>query len=168
MKYEIRSLTNAHAAEASAVVRESFLALAAADWNASAQGSFLEATAPALLHNKLSTMTFAAGAFSEARLAGVILMPSPSLVGVLFVRPRCLRMGIGQSLWESARAHIEAGFPEVNTVELNSTPYAVGFYRSVGFVPISSEFERDGQRAIRMACWLPARALGAGVGQGQD
>jgi GNAT superfamily N-acetyltransferase len=161
MKYEIRSLTHAHAAEASAVIQESFLALAAADWHPDARRSFLELTAPAPLQNKVSTMTFAAGAFSEDRIAGVILMPSPSLLGLLFVRPCWLRLGIGQALWESARAHIEAGFPEVNTVELNATPYAVRFYQSVGFVPISSEFEREGQRAIRMACWLPARALGA-------
>jgi GNAT superfamily N-acetyltransferase len=161
MKYEIRFLTNAHAAEASAVIQESFLALAAVDWHPDARSSFLEVTAPAPLQSKLSTMTFAAGAFSDDGITGVILMPSPSLLGLLFVHPRWLRFGIGHALWESARAHIEAKFPEVNTVELNATPYAVGFYKSVGFVPISSEFERDGQRAIRMACWLPARALGA-------
>ncbi|HSZ09896.1 MAG TPA: GNAT family N-acetyltransferase [Steroidobacteraceae bacterium] len=161
MKYEIRPLTDAHAAQASAVIQESFLALAAADWHPDARSTFLETTAPASLRSKLSTMTFAAGAFSDDGIAGVILMPSPSLLGLLFVRPRWLRLGIGQSLWESARAYIEAKFPEVNTVELNATPYAVRFYNSVGFVPISSEFERDGQRAIRMACWLPARALGA-------
>ena len=123
----------------------------------------LQATAPEILRTKLSTMTFATGAYSEAEMAGVILMPSPSLLGLLFVRPRCLRLGIGRALWESARAHIETKFPEVSTVELNATPYAVGFYKSVGFVPISSEFERDGQRAVRMACWLPARVLGANV-----
>jgi predicted GNAT family N-acyltransferase len=161
MKYEIRSLTSAHAAEASAVVEESFLALAADDWRPDARIVFLAATAPAPLQNKVSTMTFAAGAFSDDGLVGVILMPSPNLLGLLFVRPCWLRMGIGQALWESARAHIETKFPEVSTVELNSTPYAVGFYKSVGFVPISSEFERDGRRAVRMACWLPARALRA-------
>lgn len=161
MKYEIRSLTSAHAADASAVIHESFLALAAAAWRPDARSLFLEATAPASLQYKVSTMTFAAGAFSEGGIAGVILMPSPSLLGLLFVRPRWLRMGIGQALWESARAHTETRFPEVHTVELNATPYAVRFYESVGFVPISPEFERDGQRAIRMACWLPARALGA-------
>src|ERR1700733_6758267 len=106
-------------------------------------------------------MTFAAGAFSEDGIAGVVLMPSPNLLGLLFVHPRWVRLGIGEALWESARAHIEAGFPEVNTVELNATPYAALFYKSVGFVPISSEFEREGRRAIRMACWLPARTLGA-------
>lgn len=163
MKYEIRSLTIADVGEVSAVIQESFLALAAADWHPDARSFFLATTAPAPLQKKLSTMTIAAGAFSEGRMAGVILMPSPSLLGGLFVRPRCLRSGIGRALWESARAHIEARFPEVNTVELNATPYAVRFYKSVGFVPISAEFERDGRRATRMACWLPARALGAKV-----
>jgi predicted GNAT family N-acyltransferase len=161
MKYEIRSLTNSDAAEASAVIQESFLALGAVDWRPEARRSFLEDTAPIPLQAKLSTMTFAAGAFSEDGIAGVILMPSPSLLGLLFVHSRWVRLGIGHALWESARAHIEAGFPEVNTVELNATPYAVHFYKSVGFVAISSEFEREGRRAIRMACWLPARALGA-------
>jgi GNAT superfamily N-acetyltransferase len=127
MKYQIRFLTYADAAEASLVVQESFLALAAADWQPDARRSFLEFTAPALLQNKLSEMTFAAGAFSEHGIAGVILMPSPSLLGLLFVRPRCLRLGIGRALWESARAHIEATFPEVQTVELNATPYAMPF-----------------------------------------
>lgn len=161
MKYEIRSLIDAHATEASAVIQESFLALAAADWRPDARSSFLEATSPALLEQKLNTMTFAAGAFSEEGIAGVIFMPSPSLLGLLFVHPRWLRLGIGQALWESARTHIESRFSEVHTVELNATPYAVPFYKSVGFVPISSEFEREGRRAMRMACWLPARALGA-------
>jgi GNAT superfamily N-acetyltransferase len=164
IKYEIRSLTNADAGEASAVVQESFLALAAADWQPDARRVFLEATAREPLEHKLATMTVAAGAFSEGGIAGVILMPSPGLLGLLFVRPRWLRLGIGRALWESARADIETRFPEVQTVELNATPYAVPFYKSVGFVPISAEFERDGQRATRMACWLPARALGANSG----
>ena len=50
-------------------------------------------------------------------------------------------------------------------MELNSTPYAIEFYRALGFVPISAEFVRDGARATRMACWLPARALGAELQQ---
>jgi GNAT superfamily N-acetyltransferase len=160
-KYEIHALTQAHAAEASEVVQESFLALATTGWHPNAQRSFLEATAAAALQDKLSSMTFAAGAFFDVGIVGVILMPSPSLLGLLFVRPRWLRLGIGRTLWESARTHIEAGFPEVGTVELNATPYAVPFYKSVGFVPISSEFECEGRRAIRMACRLPARARGA-------
>ena len=110
MKYEIRPLTAAHAAEASALIQESFLGLAATAWRPDAQRSFLEATAPASLQNRLSTMTFATGAFSDAEMAGVILMPSPSLLGLLFVRPRCLRLGIGRALWESVRARSKFDF----------------------------------------------------------
>jgi ribosomal protein S18 acetylase RimI-like enzyme len=82
---------------------------------------------------------------------------------MLFVHPQYQRQGAGRSLWETARAHIEAAPPHVTTVELNATTVAVAFYRSLGFVPISSEFERKGARAIRMACWLPARSLGAEI-----
>jgi len=89
MRYEILPLTNAHANEASAAIQESFLALAAADWRPEARSVFLEATAPALLQSKSIGVTFAAGAFSDGGLAGVILMPSPRLLGLLFVRPRC-------------------------------------------------------------------------------
>jgi len=58
---------------------------------------------------------------------------------------------------------IRALDPEVKTVELNSTPYATLAYRALGFVPISREFEQAGCRATRMACWLPARGLNAGL-----
>jgi GNAT superfamily N-acetyltransferase len=156
MKYEIHSLSDAHAADASAVVQESFLGLSAADWRPAARSAFLKSTAPASLQNKLGTMTFAAGAFCVDGIAGVLLMPSPRLLGLVFVRPGWVRLGIGEALWESARVHIEAKFPDVSTIEVNSTPSAVGFYNSAGF-------ERDGHRAVRMACWLPARAPGAKV-----
>jgi predicted GNAT family N-acyltransferase len=80
---------------------------------------------------------------------------------MLFVEPASLRQGVARALWEHARAYVETHHPEVTTVELNSTPYALQFYRSVGFVPISREFNRGGCRATRMACWLPARSLAA-------
>jgi GNAT superfamily N-acetyltransferase len=85
----------------------------------------------------------------------------PSVLAMLFVHPQHLRRGIGKQLWEAARSHVESQFPQTKTVELNATRFALPFYLSAGFVPISTEFERKGSRATRMACWLPARALGA-------
>src|SRR5258708_11622828 len=113
MKYEISSRTNGHAAEASAVIQESFLALAAADWHPDARRVFLEAAAPAPLQKKLTTMTIAAGAFSEGGIAGIILMPSPILLGLLFVRPRWLRFGIGRAPPASAPPHRQARVADV-------------------------------------------------------
>jgi GNAT superfamily N-acetyltransferase len=80
---------------------------------------------------------------------------------LLFVHPGHLRKGVAGRLWEAARSHIEAVHPETKTVELNSTPHAFRAYRALGFVPISTAFVRRGCRVTRMACWLPARALGA-------
>lgn len=94
-------------------------------------------------------------------MVGFLLMPTPILLGMLFVHPSRLRQGIGTRLWECARTRLESEFPEARTVELNSTPYAVDFYRALGFVPIFAEYARGRARATRMACWLPARALGA-------
>ena len=66
--------------------------------------------------------------------------------------------------WEPAACRVfleEASVPDVKTVELNASPHAGPFYRRVGVPPISAEFVRGGCRATRMACWLPARELGA-------
>lgn len=148
---------------ASDLVHQSFRELAAAAWEANAREVFLAESSPDRLRDSLQSPAFAAGAFSGRTMVGFLLMRKPASLSMLFVRPGSLRLGIGRQLWEQARSHIEAAFPEVKTVALNSTPYAFAFYRSVGFVPISAEFTVGGCRATRMACWLPARSLGAGL-----
>ncbi len=110
---------------------------------------------------KLKVAACARAAFVGEQTVGFLLMPSPTVVWMLFVHPQWLRQGIARALWQSARSYIEATYPDAQTVELNATPNAIDFYLSVGFVPLSREFKRDGCRVTRMACWLPARALGA-------
>jgi GNAT superfamily N-acetyltransferase len=161
MELLIRALQPSDVEAASALVHRSFMELAAADWEPQARQVFLTESSPQSLSKGLASAAYAAAAFSGDQLAGVIGMPSPSLLSLLFVHPSRLRRGIGRALWEGARSHIETSFPEVKTIEVNSTPFALPFYRSIGFMPISAEFVRDGCRATRMACWLPARALGA-------
>lgn len=157
----IRDVDSNEAAAASAMVQESFLKLATRGWEIEAQQRFLAESDPEALRRKISASTCAIGAFNEDQISGFLLMPIPTRLGMLFVHPGRLRKGIATTLWEAARTRIESTFPEVRTVELNATPYAVDFYRAVGFVPISAQFTRGGACAIRMACWLPARALGA-------
>jgi GNAT superfamily N-acetyltransferase len=161
MILDLRTVTDAEAATASAVVHASFVEIAAADWESRAQQRFLAESSPEALVEILRVAAHATGAFVAEEMVGFILMPTPALLGMLFVHPHWLRRGIGRALWENARDHIEFTFPAVKTVELNATACALQFYRSVGFVPISAEFEREGCHATRMACWLPARALGA-------
>jgi predicted GNAT family N-acyltransferase len=157
----VRDVDSGEAAAASAMVQESFLKLASQSWEVEAQQRFLAESRPEVLGPKISAAACAIGAFSGERIIGFLFMPIPERLGMLFVHPSRLREGIATKLWECARTRLQCEFPEVRTVELNATPYAVEFYRAVGFVPISTQFLRGGARATRMACWLPARALGA-------
>ena len=161
----IRAVDASDAAAASALVQESFLKLASGAWESQARQRFLAESGPAALEHKIVAAAYAVSAFTDSQMVGFLLMRTPTLLGMLFVDPRRLRRGIATRLWECARVRLESQFPEAKTVELNSTPYAIEFYRALGFVPISAEFVRDGARATRMACWLPARALGAELQQ---
>lgn len=157
----VRKIAEPEASAASELVRVSFTALAANDWEPRARAKFLEEASPESMQRKLSLAVCTIGAYTQGNLVGLLLMPRPSLLEMLFVHPEHLRQGLATSLWERARTEVESSFPAVKTVELNSTPYALRFYRAVGFAPISSEFVVGGCRATRMACWLPARGLEA-------
>lgn len=161
MSISARPLTPSDAEAASALVRSSFMEIAARDWEPHARSVFLIESSPAHMAEALTAPAFAAAAFEGQAMLGLILLRKPSVLDMLFVHPGALRRGIARQLWEQARAHLERSFPEVKTVELNSTPNALSFYRAMGFVPISAELERDGCRATRMACRLAARAPGA-------
>ena len=163
MQTTLCDASQANAGAVSELIHASFSALAAADWDGSAIANFLEESAPQAVATAIASSALALVASSANRPVGFILMPSPRLLALLFVHPDCLRKGIGTTLWEAARAKLEADQSEVQTVELNATPNSVPFYRSLGFVPISTEFSFRGCRATRMACWLPARARNCSV-----
>ncbi len=157
----VRLLGEADTVAASAVAHRSFAAFVAPDWESQAYDHFYGHSTPKVLRAGLDSYACLAGAFERDLMLGFILMPQPSFVRMLFVEPDYMRQGVGRQLWEFARDHIERAFPKVATVELNSSPHAVAFYRRIGFAPVSAPFLRDGCRATRMACWLPARSLDA-------
>ena len=164
MKSILRPVAAAEMASAAALIRASFLALVAADWEAEAQAVFLSESSAEMLERKVQVAAYQLGAFVDGQLVGFLMLTSPAVLSTLFVHPQYLRQGIGRQLWEGARTHIEAAFPTVKTVELNATPGAYEFYRRLGFAPISGRYLLKGARVTRMACWLPARALGAEFG----
>jgi GNAT superfamily N-acetyltransferase len=146
----------------SELVQASFRAHVAPDWQAEAQDAFFSETTAGKLAAPIAQATFAAVYEEGGRIVAVILLPRPNLVQLCFVATTHLRRGIGAALWEAARNHLETQFPEIKTVELNASPYAVAAYIAMGFFPISRSYRRKGAVATRMACWLPARALESG------
>jgi GNAT superfamily N-acetyltransferase len=155
----IRRATPDDASAISTLVQAGFMAHIAPDWEALAVQSFLAETSAEKLAPTISEASFVAVYEEDGQIRGVISLPRPSLLQLLFVAPEHLRRGIGRSLWEDARAHVEEKHPEIKTIELNSSPFAVPAYKALGFFPISEPFRRKGAVATRMACWLPGRAL---------
>ena len=155
MTFTIETVRSDLSEQVSALIHLSFSTLAAADWEPAACQTFLLESRPQSMAAKIQSATYSIGAFSNGMLIGCLLMSSPDIMSMLFVHPSYLRKAVGRSLWISARAHITKNFTNIKTVELNATPNALRFYRSIGFMPISSAFEIGGCRATRMACLLP-------------
>jgi len=156
---DVRPATAQDAPAISALVQASFMEHVASDWETSARQDFLEDTTTEKLAPKLAEAALCLVCEHGDQLLGVIFLPRPTLVQLLFVAPGHLRKGIARLLWGAVRAHLEGHHPQVTTVELNSSPYAVGAYKALGFFPISQPFRRKGAVATRMACWLPGKAL---------
>ena len=161
MNLTIRELKSSDADAVSALSLASFERFIADSWSAAACDEYRVLVSATALSKGIEHCAYSIGAFDERRLLGFLLMPRPSLIQMFFVEPELVRQGIGRSLWLHARRDVEAWFPDVKTIELNASPHAIGFYRALGFAPISREFDSKGFRATRMACWLGARALGA-------
>jgi len=159
-------LREAKADDASAIselVQAGFIEHIAPDWESSAQRSFLEDTGADRMASLVSEAAVCLVCEQQGRLVGVIFLPRPTLVQLFFVAPGHLRQGIGQALWSAVRIRLEQQHPEVKTVELNSSPFALNAYKALGFFPISKPFRRKGAIATRMACWLPGKALEEGA-----
>ena len=159
MNTHVRQAGPDDASAISSLVQAGFIEHVAPDWELFAQREFLRDTAAEKLAARIAESALVEVYQDEGQILGVISLPRPTLVQLFFVAPDHLRRGIGKALWEAARTHLEERHPEVNTVELNSSPYALPAYKALGFFPISEPFRRRGAVATRMACWLPGRAL---------
>ena len=85
------------------------------------------------------------GAFRGKTLVGVLCMRQPQHIADFFVDAAYHRRGVGRKLFEAMRREYSE---QVFTV--NSSPYAVGFYRRLGFVPTDTEQLTDWLRYTPM------------------
>jgi len=159
----LRHAVTGDALAISDLVQAGFIQHIAPDWEPSAQEDFLAENQADKLSLKISEAALCLVYEHGSRLLGVVFLPRPTLVQLFFVAPGHLRNGIGRALWNAVRTHLEERHPEVKTVELNSSPYALAAYKALGFFPISKPFRRRGAVATRMACWLPGKALELGA-----
>lgn len=139
--YPVRRLRAGEIPDALALMWKVFLQFEAPEYSAEGIASFRASLED---EERIRSMTFY-GAFDGKKLVGVLCMRAPQHIAGFFVDADYHRRGIGRTLFETMRQDYDR---QVFTV--HSSPYAVGFYRRLGFVPTQGEQITNGLRYTPM------------------
>ena len=90
------------------------------------------------------------GCYLNNYLVGVIALRTGQHISLLFVREKFHRLGVARRLVRVAVSHLLNQEPEIRAVTVNSSPFAVEFYKKIGFVPLGPERTEDGIRFTSM------------------
>ena len=84
---------------------------------------------------------------SYDRVVGVIGYRDNSHICLLFVDKKHHHQGIAKALYEKVRKEVQA---YTDKITVNSSPYALGFYKKMGFIETNEPQEVDGIKFIPM------------------
>ena len=90
------------------------------------------------------------GCYLNNYLVGVVALRTGQHISLLFVRDKFHHLGVARKLMNVAINTVIIENPQVRAVTVNSSPYAVGFYKKLGFVPLGPEQRADGIRFTSM------------------
>lgn len=88
-------------------------------------------------------------AIDQGRIIGVASVRSGNHLSLLFVEEAYHKMGIGRSLMKQMFRYLKEEAGE-RYISLNASPYAVNFYRKLGFRAVTPEEEYSGIRVTSM------------------
>ena len=81
---------------------------------------------------------------------GVIALRDGQHISLLFVRGQFHHLGIATKLVDVLVDAVASMEPEIRAVTVNASPYAVEFYKKVGFKALKEEQKADGIRFTPM------------------
>lgn len=145
------------AGEESAVcglIREVFDEFEAPEYSEQGIQEFFSYANPKAMRRRLQADHFVLVGEAGPDLAGVIEVRRDEHIALLFVRKRYHGRGIARRLFERARSICLERNPWLETMTVNSSPYAVEIYRRLGFTALSEELESNGIRYVPMLCRL--------------
>ncbi len=90
------------------------------------------------------------GAFDGEKLVGVAGIRSINFLSILFVDEAYHRRGIATALVEAAAEYI-CDERNRNEMKVYAAPYALGFYKRLGFYPTGEEKHEAGMRFVPMS-----------------
>lgn len=91
------------------------------------------------------------GAFDRDKMVALIGMRSnKSHINLAFTKKEYHRKGIARAIFKYLLEDVLNDNPSLDAITLNSSPYGLPFYLSVGFIPLSEEQEINGIRFTPM------------------
>lgn len=95
------------------------------------------------------------GALDGEKLVGVITISEHGNISCAFVDPSYHRRGIGKDLFRRVKATLDAKNMGPYTIKLNASPYAVPFYKAMGFGETGVATDYHGIISTPMAMAVP-------------
>ncbi len=96
------------------------------------------------------------GAFEEDTIVGIMTMRKESHVMLAFVDAEHHKQGVGRRLFEHILGETVLENPTITDITVNSSPYAVGFYKQLGFTETDALQEKHGIRFVPMSYHIAA------------
>lgn len=130
--------------EAMALAWRTFLRFEANDYGQEGIDNFRDFLTDALLHRMFLKGDYPVFiALDGEKQAGMISLRNKRHISLLFVEEGHHHQGIGRRLIQSMEQYIQTEYQE-RKITVNAAPYAVGFYRQVGFEDVAPQLSKDG------------------------
>ncbi len=150
--YDIRKITSGEVDDALALALEVFMEFEAPEYKPEGVNSF-----KSFIQDEKTISSYKQGlcpmygAFGDGKLIGLIGMrENKTHINLVFVKKEYHRKGVATAIFRYLLENLLKDFPDLSEITLNSSPYGVPFYLSLGFVPQSEELKKDGIRYTPM------------------
>lgn len=150
-KMQYRKLNKEDFKEASKLVWEVFSEFEAPEYSREGILTFKEFIEPNKLYaNSLNGYMNFWGCFAEEDIVGVIASRDKSHISLLFVKKEYQHKGIAKELFNKLKTECIKNSPCIESITVNSSPYAVRIYERIGFKATDKEQLQDGIRFTPM------------------
>jgi GNAT superfamily N-acetyltransferase len=148
----IRKITADEVACAMALALEVFMQFEAPDYGPAGVETFKKDIVenPEYLENARKGTCPIYGGFDGETLVALIGMRSKTHINLVFTRKEYHRRGIARAIFNYLLQDVTQEDPSLEALTLNSSPYGLPFYLSVGFVPQGEERTMNGIRFTPM------------------
>ena len=152
--YIISSFLKGDENEISFLIKRVFDEFVAPDYTKEGNDFFYNFIKPANLLSRAEIGNLILTIKSEGKITGMIEVRDNFHICLLFVDKNHHGKGLSKLLFNKALDEIRKNSPYISFIEVNSSLYAIGAYKSLGFQLIGEMKEANGIKYFPMVCYL--------------